>query len=107
MLNRIHPMNPLDSRTRIHLEWMFENQPELVRTLLKNNQLRPHLDQKEQQALRLVEKYKAQAGMTEDEAFEAAAAVVLAPADGAAFGDSPPIPLPMKEQESVYRQLET
>lgn len=99
-------MNPLDSRTRIHLEWMFENQPELVRTLLKNRQLRPHLDQKEQQALRLVEKFKRDRGLSEEESFQDAAALVLAPADGPAFGDDPPEPLPLKEQEAVYRSLE-
>jgi hypothetical protein len=29
----------LDSRSKIHLEWMFENQPDLVRELHSSNQL--------------------------------------------------------------------
>ena len=44
----------LDTFYRIHLEWMFENQPELVRELLQQNKLKDHLDEKEQRALRMV-----------------------------------------------------
>lgn len=99
-------MNALDSRERIHLEWMFENQPELVRQLHQSRQLRQHLDQKMQQALRQVDQLKEQWGMMEDEAFQVATESVLAPNDGPALSDNPPQPLPLKEQEAVYRSLE-
>jgi hypothetical protein len=44
----------LDSRARVHLEWMFENQPDFVRELHRQKKLREHLDKKNQQALRFV-----------------------------------------------------
>lgn len=99
-------MKTLDSRDRVHLEWMFENQPELVRELSRTNRLRRHLDQKQQQALRFVEKLRREDGLSEDEAFEAATQAILAPSDGPAMSDNPPDPLPLKEQEAVYSQLE-
>jgi hypothetical protein len=100
------PQNPLDSRQRVHLEWMFENQPQLLRALHHQNQLRQHLDQKHQQALRLVDRLKEERGLSEDEAFEVAINSVLAPPDGPAFQDNPPSPLPLKEQQAVYQSLE-
>jgi hypothetical protein len=42
----------------------------------------------------------------EDEAFDAATSLVLAPSDGPASSDNPPEPLPLKEQEAVYKRLE-
>ena len=48
----------LDSRSKIHLEWMFENQPDLVSELHNSNQLEAHLDRKYQQALRVVDQLK-------------------------------------------------
>ena len=101
-------MNALDSRERIHLEWMFENQPDLVRQLHQSNQLRPHLDGKMQEALRVVDRLKASPQrLSEDDAFEVAQAEVLAPNDGPALSDNPPPPLPLREQEEIYRKLET
>lgn len=95
----------LDSFYRIHLEWMFENQPELVRSLQQSNQLRPHLDQKYQEALRLVDQLKREQGLSEEEAFQAAQDLVLAPADGPALSNKPPDPLPPRDQKAAYRHL--
>ena len=36
----------LNTRSKIHLEWMFENQPQLVRDLHRSNKLEPHLENK-------------------------------------------------------------
>jgi len=96
----------LDSRQRVHLEWMFENQPELVKQLHQSKQLRPHLEGKHQEALRLVHRLK-DSGMTEEEAFQVAQETVLAPPDGAALLDNPPSPLPLRDQQAIYRNLET
>ena len=98
---------PLDSRSRVHLEWMFENQPDLVRRLSQSNQLRPHLEAKNQQALRRVDQLKEQRSLPEDEAFQVAMEEILAPADGPATSDQPPSPLPYQEQQQIYRKLET
>jgi hypothetical protein len=95
----------LDSRARIHLEWMFENQPQLVKDLHSSNKLEPHLDRKYQQALELTDKLKKQ-GYSEEEAFQNASDLILAPSDGPAFSDNPPEPLPLKEQQAVYKRLE-
>lgn len=106
-LKRHKKMNPLDSRDRIHLEWMFENQPELVRQLHQSGKLRQHLDGKMQQALRMTDNLKRKTGMSEDEAFQAAQESILAPADGPAMMDDPaPEPVPWREQEQIYRKLE-
>ena len=45
------PDNGFDSLARVHLEWMFENQPEFERELHRQGKLRQHLDQKNQQVL--------------------------------------------------------
>lgn len=95
----------LDSRDRIHLEWLFENKPAFVRSL-SAKKLYDLLDRKILQAYRLVEKLKEQRSMTENEAFEIAVDSILAPSDGPATGDNPPEPLPLKEQEEIYRKLE-
>lgn len=97
----------LDSRYRVHLDWMFENQPNLVRELSRENKLRPLLDRKMQQALELVDNLKAKRGMSEDEAFDVAMAQILAPADGQALmQDEPPTPISKPERELIYRKLE-
>jgi len=94
-----------DSSERVHLEWMFENQPELVRELHRSGKLRLHLDQKNQQALCLVDQLKRERGMTEDEAFEIAMSAVLAPSDGPAMSDNLPEPVPRLEQEAILLAL--
>jgi hypothetical protein len=95
----------LNTRSKIHLEWMFENQPQLVRDLHKSNKLEPHLDNKYQQALELQEKFM-EAGQSSEEAFQNASDLILAPSDGPSDSDNPPEPLPLKEQEAVYKKLE-
>jgi hypothetical protein len=96
----------LNTRSKIYLEWMFENQPQLVRDLHRSNKLEPHLEAKYQRALELTDKFKKEWGMSEDKAFEAATSLILAPSDGPAFSDNAPEPLPLKEQEAVYKKLE-
>ena len=100
-------MSELDSQHRIHLEWMFENQPGLVRELHEQYKLREHLDAKLLQALRVADTMKQQRGFSEDEAFEVAMQSILAPADGPAMGDDPPDPVPWREQEEIYNRLES
>ena len=95
----------LDSRGRVHLEWMFENRPEFLRELSRSGKLRQHLDEKNQQALRLVDILKQERGMTEHEAFEIAMSAVLAPPDGPAMSENPPEPVPRSEQEAIFRAL--
>lgn len=96
----------LNSSQRSHLEWMFENQPDLVRQLHQSSKLGQHLDRKGQQALRMVDRLQQERGMPADEAFQVVLESVLAPADGPAMGDNPPDPVPWKEQEQIYRRLE-
>jgi hypothetical protein len=85
---------------------MFENQPDLVRQLHQSGKLRQHLDQKYQQALRVVDRLKRERGLDEEQAFEAACQTILAPADGPAIMQDPaPEPLPLREQEQVYHSL--
>jgi hypothetical protein len=81
----------LNTRSKIHLEWMFENQPQLVRDLHRSNKLEPHLDNKYQQALELQEKFM-KAGQSSEEAFQNASDLILAPSDGPALSDNPPAP---------------
>jgi predicted RNase H-like HicB family nuclease len=95
----------LDTRSVIHLEWIFENQPQLVRDLHRSNKLEPHLDRKYQQALELTDKCK-KAGQSEEEAFQNASDLILAPSNGPALSDNRPEPLPLEEQQAVYRRLE-
>lgn len=98
-------MSFLDSRYRVHLEWMFENQPSLVRDLMRKNKLKEHLDAKEQQALKLVLLLKEKQGLSEEEAFEVAVGNILAPPDGPAMSEEPPRPMNHREREAVYKYL--
>jgi hypothetical protein len=78
----------LNSRARIHLEWMFENQPQLVRDLHNSNKLEDHLDRKYQQALELTHKFK-EKGQSEEEAFQNASdlmEILISPRDRAKDG---------------------
>ena len=97
----------LDTFYRIHLEWMFENQPELVRELLQSNKLKEHLDEKEQRALRMVSQLKEKHGLSEEEARDHAIHALLAPPEGRAIlEDQPPKPLDWRQREAVYKKLE-
>jgi hypothetical protein len=95
----------LDSRERVRLEWMFENEPELTREMFREGTLRQHLEEKNQQALRLVQSFQENKGMSPDEAWEAASALVLCPADGRAMSDNPPEPVPYQEQRKILESL--
>src|ERR1043166_1220811 len=96
----------LDHRYRVHLEWMFENQPQLVLELLRKGKLKEHLDQKEQAALKLVMNLRDNQGMTEDEAFEVATSQILAPPDGPAMSENPPKALDSSQRKAVYQSLQ-
>jgi hypothetical protein len=96
----------LDMFYRIHLEWMFENQPKLVLELLRKKKLKDHLDKKEQQALRLVMSLKEKHGLSELEAQDQATSALRAPPDGPAMSDHPPKPLDWRQREAVYTKLE-
>ena len=98
----------LDSLTIARLEWMFENQPEFVKELLESGQiakLEEVLNARVVDAIRYAHKMQAQ-GRPEREAIEIASEVMLTPADGPAFSDNPPKPLPQKLRQKVYRKLE-
>ena len=99
-------MSFLDVRYRIHLEWMFENQPQLVRQLMRSNKLKEHLDRKDQAGMRLVLRLKENQGLSEEEGYEVATHQILAPPDGPAMSDNPPKALNWKEQEVVYKHLD-
>jgi hypothetical protein len=47
-----------------------------------------------------------ESGRSKAEAIEIASEVILTPADGPAFQDNPPRPLPYKKREQIYRKLE-
>jgi hypothetical protein len=96
----------LDTFYRIHLEWMFENQPELVLNLLRKNKLKDHLDEKEQRALRMVSQLKEKHGQSEEEARDQAIHALLAPPEGPAMSDHPPKPMDWRQREAVYKKLE-
>ena len=96
----------LDLRNRVHLNWMFDNQPDLVRSLHQQGKLEAHLEDKNQQGLALADKFKKEQGMSEDQAFEAAGQFVLAPANGPAMSDNPPEPVPPRERERIMDSLE-
>ena len=96
----------LDSLYRIHLEWMFENQPSLVRELLRKNKLKAHLDQVEQQALKLVMDLQ-ESGMPTQEALERATAEIMAPPNGPAISQDPaPKAIPEEERRIIYQRLQ-
>jgi len=94
----------MDSYYKIHLNWMFDNQPHLVRQLMRSNKLKDHLDQKEQAAVDLVAGLKEK--MSLPEAWEIATQQIYAPPDGPAMSDSPPKPLDWRERKAIYSYLE-
>ncbi|MDB6021279.1 MAG: hypothetical protein JWQ04_1136 [Pedosphaera sp.] len=95
----------MDSLHLAHLDWMFENQPHLVRQLDRAGKLLSHLNQQRDQANQV--KIRAlEAGRPEDEAHEMMLAI-LAPPDGPALmHDPPPEPVPYQEAEQIADRLE-
>lgn len=104
-MNEPTPIEERDSRWRVHLSWMMDNQPDLLWQLHQQNRLAAHLDQKHQQGLARVDQLKQARGLSEDEAFEVAMEEILAPSDGPAMSDNPPTPLPIEKQRLVRRAL--
>ncbi len=95
----------LNSRHLVHLNWMFENQPDLVRQLHQSGNLPEYLDDRMQPAIRRVEELMQERGLTSDEAWEIAASELLCPPDGPAFQDNPPEPVPPAEQRKIIESL--
>jgi hypothetical protein len=98
----------LDSLARARLEWMFDNEPELVRDLLRSNQLdklEEILESRLVQAVRYAQTLE-KSGRNHQEAIEIASELILTPADGPAFSDHPPKPLAQKLRQEVYRKLD-
>jgi hypothetical protein len=83
---------------------MCENQPDLVRSLHQQNQLGDHLDRKYQQGL-AVQHRLMQHGQTAQEAYEVAQSTVLAPPDGPATSETPPVPVNHKERRNLLNSL--
>ena len=94
----------LDQFYRIHLEWMFENQPQLVRDLLRQNKLKDLLDRKEQSGLKRAQALMNQ-GQSWPEAVEIVSSEILAPPDGPAMSETPPEPMSEQETKVVYQRL--
>jgi len=96
----------LNSRSRRHLEWLIQNQPELVRDLHNSNQLEDRLEERYQRALELTDQIKADKGVSDEEAFEVASDLVLTPADGKDPLAKPGQPISRQEREQIYQKLE-
>ena len=96
----------LDSLALIHLNWLFENHPDRVRELHQSEKLEALLDEKLQQALSVVDLLKRVRGLNNEEAFQIATELILAPSDGPATSENPPQPLPYREQRQILRRLE-
>ena len=92
-------------RGRIHLEWMFENAPDLLRKLHRTGTLQRYLYETLQQALERTMQLKDELRLSEDEAFEIATAEILAPANGLAFSENPPEPVGYQEQQVIFKGL--
>ena len=97
-------MDLSDPFLKARLEWMFENQPDLVRELNRSGKLDEHLNDKLVAAYRLDKQMKKR-GFAKDQIEEAVMAM-LAPSDGPAMSDNPPEPLALKEREAIWRRLE-
>lgn len=95
----------LNSRSRRHLEWLIHNQPELVRDLHNSNKLEERLEERYQKALELTDRFKQERGMSDEEAFEAASDLVLAPAEKDPLAQKGQ-PISKEEREAIYRKLE-
>jgi transcriptional regulator with XRE-family HTH domain/uncharacterized protein YoaH (UPF0181 family) len=92
----------LDSLAITRLEWMFENQPALVRELHQSNKLEAALESKVQQALAQFDKLRKR-GLSSDEALQLVTEEILAPSDGSAMSENPPQPLPeMSGLDNVF-----
>lgn len=97
----------LDRQARVHLLWMFENQPDFLRKLLREGKLYDHLDKKLQQGLWVAYNMEKSGRYGPEEAFEVAVAEVLAPNDSPDLENEPPQrPLSLKEKEAVFRSLD-
>ena len=91
-----------DRHWEAHLRWMFENQPELVRTLARQRKLGLYVDRKYQEALALLERLEG-SGVDRETAWEMVYAQILAPAE--ALAETSPEPLPQEEQNRIQANL--
>jgi len=95
----------LNSYSRRHLEWLIQNQPELVREH-NSNKLEDRLEQRYQRALELADQFKSERGMKGEEALETASDLVLTPSDGKDPLAKPGQPISKQEREQIYQKLE-
>jgi hypothetical protein len=95
----------LNSVSRRHLEWLIQNQPELVRDLHNSNKLEDRLEERYQRALELADQIKADKGVSGEEAIEIASDLVLNPAEKDPLA-KPGRPISKNKREQIYRKLE-
>lgn len=91
-----------DRHWEVHLRWMFENQPDLVRELARQKKLGLYLDRKYQEALALLERLEG-SGVDRETAWETVYAQILAPAE--ALAENNQGPMPEAEQEQILANL--
>jgi hypothetical protein len=95
----------MDSLHQVHLEWMYENQPHLVRQLDRAGKLLGHLEQELDRACQA--KVRALAGGWAEDQAQEVLMNVLAPSDGPALEqDPPPEPVPYEEQLLIESRLD-
>ncbi len=98
----------LDLLTKARLEWLLDNEPELVSNLLQANnltKLEEMLEAKVVEAVRYAEVLQDH-GRSNQEALDLASELILTPADGRDMSDNPPKPLPNPVRKEIYRRLE-
>jgi hypothetical protein len=93
-----------DQKWLVHLRWMFDNQPELVRSLHRLGKLGLWVDGKNQEALELESRLLDQ-GMPKDQVSEIVLGTIMAPADGPAMSENPPQPIPSSERRKIKADL--
>jgi hypothetical protein len=88
----------------VRLQWMLENEPELVNRLFQTDpkRLQKHLDLEVDSALAAILKLK-QAGLSEEDAQERVIADQVAPSTGRASQEPPPEPLPQAMLDRIRK----
>src|SRR3990167_9360194 len=98
----------LDPLTKARLEWLMDNEPELILNLARSNdlsQLEVILEAKVVEAVRYAEKLQAE-GWERQEALDQSSQLILTPPDGRDISDNPPKPMSEDQRKAVYRRLQ-